>query len=57
MNKKKEIDQLSQFISEKCNLLLLFPHYEYDHLLIEENNPEIFSTEIFRVIQFKVGMN
>jgi hypothetical protein len=59
MNKeeKKQLDELSRFINDNCNLLRLFPHYEFDHILVELYNPEIFSTDIFRVIQFKVGMN
>ena len=59
MNKeeKKQLDELSRFINDNCNLLLLFPHYEFDHILIDMNNPEIFNEYVFQVIQFKIGMN
>ena len=63
MNKEveKQLKVLSRFIADKANLLLLFPHYEFDHILVDINNPELFTMtkeniHLF-VMSFKIGMN
>ena len=55
---KRELDSLSQIIQDKYSLILLFPHFEFDHVLINEHNVDIFHFEDYiRMLVFKTGMN
>lgn len=63
MNKEveKQLKKLSRYIADRSNLLLLYPHYEFDHVLVDVYNPDLFTLtkdeiHLF-VIQFKIGMN
>jgi len=57
----KQLIKFCQHIADRQHLLHLFPHYEFDHVLVDIYNPELFTLnkkEIhFQVMQFKIGMN
>ena len=63
MNKEveKQLKEFARRIADKHDLLLLFPHFEFDHVLVDIYNPDMFtltkeSIHLY-VMQFKMGMN